>query len=613
MIKALYTTGKILSQLPDYEDYFRPWANPFPKIRGEAKVIVAEVNNDLLIPELQLEDFKSDMVDKYLFREAKSRATNLVPTFYLYPKSNVNEHEDNIRKMVNRIRQSVLNYKHTFITREQIDEIEQKLMTFPFSPAVSYLFTMRIDGKYFGDFKEYHDLFVSDAYQKYKKDSSATEQVCAVTYEKVPEVWGRVDTLGFTVNDIAFSRNGFNGADSYKMFPVSPEVVKVLEGSKRLIFDKISRNFFGLKYFVLPRLIAETSDAIAEEVIQTFLEKCSVSADSNSLQSQFGSLIYNEDIIGEILEDEQLRQQTVYYDIFFYQPNNAQFMVKLHVSDVLPSRFRRIIDAKRQTEDTYRLIVDEMPVAKGQLEPFTITFSYIKDYFAAYSQTAGWLFHPYFFKIVEAVFYCNPLNREQLLKAFMSAIRISFKNSKEKPYQFSRDVRHTFVILQFFQKLNLIPAFDMSQIDSSPVGLTLEEFEQQHPTVFSDTMRKAAFCLGCATEKLLEKQRAHLRSEPFRNNLNGLNLDVAQMKKVHLKLMDKISQYNDAGHFYPSEREYIQNLNAYIAPAILEGNTPLSKTDISYAFATGMAMQKEFTKEQIRLNQLKKKDGTTNV
>lgn len=612
MIKALYTVGETLSQLPDYADYFRPWANPFPKVRGEAKVIVAEINEEVLLPTLRVEDFKTGMVDKYLFREAKANATNLVPTFYLQAHSDRDKQAESIRKVVKKTKQSVLNYKHNFITKEQIDEIEQKLLAFPFSTATSYLFTMKVDGKYFGDFQEYQDLFISDAYQKYKKDSSAVEKVCSVTYEKVPEVWGRVDTLGFTINDIAFSRNGFNGADSYKMFPVSPDVVKLLEGSKRLVFEKISRNFFGLKYFVLPRLIAKTSEVTAEIILQPFLNKCSVS-ENNSLQSQFGSLIYDEKIIGEILEDDQLQQKNVYYDIFFYQPNNAQFMIKLHVSDVMPSRFRRIMDAKSQVEEKYRLLVDKMPVAKDQLEPFTITFSHIKDYFARYSQTSGWLFNPYFFKIVEAVFYGSPLNREHLLKAFMAAIRMAFKNSKENPYQFSRDVRHTFVILQFFQKLNLIPIFPMSQTDSPPVGLTLEAFEQQHPDVFSKPVRKAAFYLGCATEKLLEKQRSHLRSEPFRNNLNGLNLDVPQLRKVHLKLMDKVSQYINAGHFYPAEKLYIDNLNIHIAPSIMLDDSSLSKTDISYAFAAGVAMQKEFTKEQIRVNQQKKEAEKNNT
>lgn len=609
MIKSFYTVGKILSQIPEYADYFRPWANPFPKVRGEAKVIVAEINDDVLMPELKFEDFRTGLVDKYLFREAKANATNLVPTFYVQPQADPEKQADSIRKMVKKVRQSVLNYKHKFVTPEQVNQIEQMLLRFPLPMTASYLFTMRIDGRYFGDFKEYQELFVSDAYQKYRKDSFANDQVCSVTYEKVPEVWGRVDTLGFTVNDVAFSRNGFEGADSYKMFPVSPEVVKLLEGSKRLILDKLTRNFFGMKYFVLPRFIGKVSQENVELVLQEFVTKCDASA--TTMHSQFGPLIHNEDIIGEILDSERLNRNSVYYDIFFFQPNNAQFMIKLHVSDVLPSRFKRIMDAKRVVEGVYRPILDQMPVSKTEFERFSITFAYIKDYFAEYSKAGGWIFHPYFFRIIEAVFYNTSLDREQLLRVFTDAIRISFKNSTENPYQFSRDVRHTFVILQFFQRLNLISTSSMEQSSTDSVGLTLDAFAQQHPDVFQKPLRKAAFYLGCATEKLLEKQRNHLRSEPFRKNLNGLNLDVEQLRKIHLKLLDKISQYSDAGKLYPSEREYLERLDSRIAPVLLVDDSSISKTDISYAFAAGMAMQKEFTKEQIRIAKLNNNTNNT--
>jgi hypothetical protein len=177
MIKSFYTVGKILSQIPEYADYFRPWANPFPKVRGEAKVIVAEINDSVLMPELKLEDFRTELVDKYLFREAKANATNLVPTFYVQPQAEPEKQADSIRKMIKKVRQSVLNYKPKFVTPEQVNQIEQMLLMFPLSTAASYLFTMRIDGRYFGDFKEYQELFVSDAYQKYRKDSFASDQV----------------------------------------------------------------------------------------------------------------------------------------------------------------------------------------------------------------------------------------------------------------------------------------------------------------------------------------------------------------------------------------------------------------------------------------------------
>lgn len=614
MIKSFYDAGKLLSQLDDYKDYFRPWANPFPKPRGDMKVIIAEINDGILEPDLKVEDFRTGLVDKYLFREAKANATNLVPTFYLQAQADVDKQADSIRKMVKKVRASVTNYKHTFISTAQIDAIEQMLQVYPLSTQVSYLFTMRVDGKYFGDIQANRDLFITEAYQKYSNGSSATDKVCAVTYETSPEVWGRVDTLGFAVTDVAFARNGFNTAESYKMFPVSPDVVKTLEGAKRLIFDRLSRNFYGMKYFVMPRFLQKVSDEKAELLWNEFLQKCDVN--NSTLTTQFQPLIQNEKVIGAILDSEALSLDTVYYDIFFYQPNNAQFMIKLHVSDVLPSRFRRIMRAKEAIDRYYEPIVDSVPTfTKGVFEKFTVTFSGIKDYFAKKVRT-DWVFHPYFFRIVEAVFYNQQLNREQLLRAFIDAIRVSFKNSGELPYQFSRDVRHTFVLLQFFYQLKLLSFSDMEPTEPQPVGLTLETFEQQHSDLLKNPLRRAAFYLGCEVEMLLAKQRNYYGNEPFRQHLNGLNLDIEYLRGIHRKLTNKISEYANTGekdkrYFHSRELAQIERFDVHIGPAIMLADNSLSKADLSYAFVVGMAMQKEFSKEYWRQFKLQNKDNQT--
>jgi hypothetical protein len=41
-----------------------------------------------------------------------------------------------------------------------------------------YLFSMKIDDKYFGDFEAYKNLFRDEAYRKYYKDSSSKNKVC---------------------------------------------------------------------------------------------------------------------------------------------------------------------------------------------------------------------------------------------------------------------------------------------------------------------------------------------------------------------------------------------------------------------------------------------------
>ncbi len=53
MIKSFYEAGRLLSQLDDYKDYFTPWANPFPRQRGEPEVLIAHIRNAQLAPARQ--------------------------------------------------------------------------------------------------------------------------------------------------------------------------------------------------------------------------------------------------------------------------------------------------------------------------------------------------------------------------------------------------------------------------------------------------------------------------------------------------------------------------------------------------------------------------------
>lgn len=617
MIKSFYTIGKVLSQDENYTEYFEPWANPFPKVKGdEATIIFAQVENGVLVEALGEEIFSKKRIDSYLYRKVQgANGTNLVPTLLLQMESNFDKYVENVRKLIKKVKQSVLNNKHTFINISQIEIIEQKLIAFHnfMSNDKRYLFSIKIDGKYFGDFEEYKELFREEAYRKYYKDSKSNNKVCSITYQKSDEVWGRVDTLGFTVDAVTFSRNGFDVSESYKMFPVSPEAVKILEGAKRIIIDSdlnLTRNFYGLKYFILPHFIG-VNDEIINEIITSFINKST----ANSLESEGKGIIGNETIINEIINDENLSRDDIYYDIFFYQPNNAQFLIKLHLSDVLPSRFSEIFRAKKRIEEKYKILNRIIIKAKNSkssdvVKEFKINFGGfyekgmppmygVKDYFSQKVRTDT-IFHPYFYKILEAVFYGNQLNEENILKAFMEKIVAAFKNIKENPNDFTRHVKTSFVIYQFFNELGLFNSTKMDEKNTAQdeISLKIDDFVQQHNDFFENNdVKKGAFYLGILTNLLLEKQNNHLQNKPFMNQLNGLNIDIDSMKKIHLKVIDKLYQYNDK--LKKAEHELIEKLNPLIAQNLIKKNL-FNRTELSYAFTLGLVMQKEFFYYQLR-------------
>ena len=259
--------------------------------------------------------------------------------------------------------------------------------------------------------------------------------MCAVTYDKTDEVWGRIDTLGFAVTDQAFSRNGFNTSDSYKMFPVSPNVVKILDGTKDFVIKNLSKGFSKLNYFVLPHFI-NIEENIQEEILENFLIKAI--RKETTFNDESKSIIGYENLINEIIEDEELCKTGIYYDIFFYQKNKAQFLIKLHLSDVLPSQFAKIFKVKANAENQYDIITRWE--YKGQTHHYFINFKNIKDFFSEKKQREI-IFHPYFYKIIEAVFYNSILNDETVLGFFLKKNIADFKKRNENPFIFSQNFK----------------------------------------------------------------------------------------------------------------------------------------------------------------------------
>ncbi len=601
MIQTLHTIGKVLSQDEEYQQYFEPFENPFSNEEKAkaAKVLAVEVTNGVINSIINVEDFSKLKINKYLFRSIRgANGTNLVPTFYFQLSGVVDKEKwekaqiENIRKLVKRIKQSVNNYGHDFITIEEVEKLSELLLvkSAGLNKDNAYLITMKIDGKYFGQFDKYRALFEAEAYSKYYDKSRAKNKICSVSYQEEEEVWGRIDTLGFTVDKNAFRRNGFSEKTSYTMLPVSPEATKILEGSKRLITKELNRHFFNLNYFILPHFIDRENEDVIEEVLNEFIES---RKNENGNYNAIGkSIIGNEEILNKIIEDEKL-QKNIYYDIMFYQQQQGQFLIKLQLSDVLPSRISQIFEVKNGIEEKYdkitRIEYVDKKTKEKQVRKFYINFGVIKDYFSKKIKS-DYVYQPYFFKILEAVFQGGCLNEQLILKGFMDKIRSDFKNANEVgEFTYQNQTKYTFVLYQYFLHLGLFKneknMENQTKQTAQSVPLTADDFIAAHPNFFKEDYKKGIFLLGNLCSYLMWVQYSELNNSPFREQLNSLIIDKKTIKKIFPKAVNKLREYKKAR---PSLEAQIANF------LVKEYN--LSNTDTSYIFTLGMVMQREFAK-----------------
>jgi len=615
MIKTFYNIGKILKENEEYQDYFEAYANPNTSGK-EMKVILAVFENQQF-KKLEMEDFSKKNLDKYLYRKpAGANGFPMLPTLPLYVDKKAEENAKNYAKFFDKIGRSLKNSSvlKSYLPSSYLGKEGINLMSNDFTTALkekdlqagTYLFSCQfiIDGKnkYLGEIQACKELLITEAYNKYFATKTAKfigkNKICAVTYEPSETVWGKVDTLGFTVNDEAFIRGGFDANQAYKMFPVSPDAVKIIEGASRIIFEKMKNSFFGLYYVILPRFLDEKAEW-QEKVINNLLNKSEEM--EHTLQGRTGLININENIILKILSREKLDKNSVYYDIFFYETQQSQFLIKLHVSDILPSRFSLIYNIKEYIERMYGSFAAKMIKEKGEkqgkLTPFAISFGALLPFFSRKDSKGKVTFHPYFFKLVEAIFYKSPLNEQQILKAFVEDIIKKFKNSQDADWEFTQTVKEAFVLYEFLTQLELFskPKTIMMN-EENYVAISPKDFVVQHQHFFDDKAKEAAFYFGCMVEMLLKKQQAKIGNQPFRKYLNGMNIDAIQLHKIYLKWYEKVhNQYNDT--FRKSEWSEIEQYSTIVNSGLITPNKA-SKTDLSFAFATGLVIQKEYAKSQ---------------
>ncbi|MEA5458741.1 TM1802 family CRISPR-associated protein [Arcicella sp. LKC2W] len=605
MIKTIYQFGEQLKEIDAMKHFFEISGSPYPEKNENESVIFLEIANGKP-QKLTIEDYRKSWKEKYLFRElAAKRSTSLVPTLHFYNLP-VGDKTENLEKNRQALRESVIKfldklercldanisiYKIFFSKEEVISFLDTHFQSFieqTCPEKKNYLFTIKIDDKWIGEVEKIRNILEEEAYNKYFNSKGdlykSNDKICSVTYQQSDEVWGRVDTLGFTVNDISFSRNGFDAKNSYKMFPVSPEVVKTLEGTQRALSNGLSYGFQNLRFYVLPRFIAINDNDLKKEIVETFIQKRQ-SGNTTYSENQINSIINSEGIFNEIISEEKLHHNSVYYDIFFYEEKQAQFSIKLHLSDLLPSRFGSILNIKSTIADYYNSFT-KITTKKDEFR-FNLTFSEIKRYFP----------EPLFFQVMEAIFYKTEIGEYKVLAVFMELLRTDFKNVSNDGFAFPLNVKRSFVIHQYLQNLQIFG--NMETQEKQTLSYVAEEFVNNHESFFKDTPAKeAAFYLGCATEILLNAQESHLKSRPFAHKLNNLNIGYREMMEIKPKLLQKLDEYEKADKLYGDYDAALKLLIAF-DKAFINIKPAQNNVETSYAFSLGLTIQKESLKSRM--------------
>ncbi len=621
MIQSLYELGLALQTEEKHAHYFASFANPFAGFDepDRTKVIILEIEDDEVV-RTNMESFQVTHAHRYLYRKPKgARGAPLVPTGPFYPVHSLETEKqretqrENVERIMSRVARAIpdgmsVYFSSTAAKKRGLERISDLLYQETGAKDNRYIYTITINGRYLGDLEELRDLLDMEAYTKYYEKSKSKAKTCSLSHKPGVEVWGRIDTLGFTVNDISFSRGGFDESSSYRMFPVSKAAALALEAARRYAFAELADRFYTLEYLIVPRMIEGSPEQLLK------MTRLMADGKRNPTLVEKATPILKAGGLIEVLASEGVIQRIgVLFDLLFYQRNQAQLALQLHLQDVAPSRLEIVRRTIERTSRSYGVAFGYRNKEK-QFVPFRIHFGVVKNFFSE-GKGLKVRFDPAFFRLLEGVFYGQQIDEATVITALTRKIREAFKNDGDDYHlPFHTTVQQAIATRSLLGWLGLFDHQSYVKMPENNLPITLhhEVFIEEHAAFFSgQPALKGAFLLGLATSSLTYEQGQHLGgSKPFLKKLGNFNFGLDDLIALQSRLVDKLFNYQTKGPDETSKR--CKRALKLVAEAsdLLMLQTKADRDRLSFSFASGLVMQPKFASQGKRDTEARK-DGDT--
>ncbi len=538
-------------------------------------VIFIKINLDRYeFDRIELEEYDSSKKMKYLFRAGPSNGPNPTPcakitdvdkTFgnkiqkWFEKKINVAIEESNflnsIRKILSENKNNIIKAIQTYIK-----DVDRKV-----SKLLSIKIKQNNEWNYIGDFEVFRKSLKEIETQK-TAGISANNKDCSVCGERKPLVSGDSGIFKFyTIDKPGFITGGFNENLAWRNYPICPECKLELEEGRKFVEKNLTYGFYGLRYFLIPKLLLGSISANSE-IINILLDSSKVV----SLKDRVRKRITNDN--NEILEILAEEKDILTLNFLFLSKEQSAERILLLIEDVFPSRIRKILKAKDDVDKVFNSDSDK-----------SFTFGTIRTFF--YKSSEGKKendLNKYFLEIVNSAFKGNKLDFSFLVNFFMRKIQRDFLNydskGKEK-YNFHLSIKEALMTTMFFESLGLITFKEVENMEES----IFEEVFKKYGNTFASPVRRGLFLAGALTQMLLNKQAKERGAKPFMKRLKGLKMDEQDIKALLPAIQNKFEEYNSYGK---GKRIVAEETYNYLFAA--GDNWKLSVDEINFYFAGGM-------------------------
>jgi CRISPR-associated protein Csh1 len=540
---------------------------------------------------LDVMQFDQSKNEKILLKSASGQKKSEFPSYQIGVNKDSAQQRENIRKSLEKITFTLKNASQinpklhlmaeTFnnILPNLIDTIFEKI-----DSNQSNICTVRINGELPGEscyFKPViDDLFQDlnrDYYIKYGVTSTGKNNVCYICGNQSPVTYGFCSTYNFySANEVAYIAGGFQREDSWKNYPVCPTCATHLRTGKEWIQAHFQRYFYGNTYLMIPAPTLERDDFLPmlNELQQNFTDLSFRQKSEKNIQRSL-------EMEDEVFDTLAAQKDQATFTFLFFKESNSEFKILQEAEDILPSRFRKIIDAKKTVQN-----YNKYPEFKNLLglyqkktpDNLSFNFGIIKTFFNS-------KFNNDFLDIITKILKNRPIDRQFLMHQISNIISEKFRQN-----QLFYEIPKALMFLKFLYALNLIN----NQQNKLEVKMDnkFEDYFRTHPEFYDADWKKAVFLTGVLAQNVLDIQWQERNATPFRDRLNGLKIDCHTIKRLLPECINKLEQY---------KKNYYRELEEIIA-ILLESGEPDLRTqsvdEISFYFAMGMNRNKQFKSKE---------------
>lgn len=548
-----------------------------PNFKQGGKIVLIKVDSNNKICEgVELEDYDSAKIHKYLFRGGVSQGPNPTPITYILNAKKDEDPENRIRKTFDgKIQKWFDKYsngdtlskedKEFLVGVRDILSNSQDMIIGGIKSCIAdiqkkegKLLTVKIkkdnEWKYIGDFSVFKESLKTIETQG-NTEISAKDKCCSICSNLRESVSGNAAVFKFyTIDKPGFITGGFKECLAWKNFPVCTECTLELEEGRGFVEDNLTYRFYGLNYLLIPKLLLGGT-GLKPDIVNILLD----SNKTISLKERVKKRITSDD--NEILEVLADEKDVLTFNFLFMRKIQGAERILLLIEDVFPSRIKRMFKAK-----------DFVDNITGE----SFTFGNIREFFSKSDESKrDYDLDKYFLEIVNKVFRGIPIDFSFLVSFFMAKIRKEFINDG----YFNPRVRSALMSIIFFENLGLITFKGVNNMDESIFNSVFTRYGKS----LLAPEKRGTFLMGALTQLLLNKQWSDRNAKPFMKHLKGLKMDERDIKALLAKVQNKLEEYDS---FDKGKRLIASEASKYILQA--GDNWKISVDEINFYFACGM-------------------------